>query len=665
MVSDGAGYFLGVIAVLLVPALIAGGLWFGTGRTGADARSRFARVAWFGVGLFVVGFVLVAIASMAWLTCTEVPRSVPFGAYVVLGLVVVVLVVLVVALDRLRRLAAGDESLPHWWQRRPGLALVSARRWAWVYVAIFVALAGFAWLKVPSAFREGLPNFVVPGFAVGFTTVVAGLVVLAVLVSAMRRESLARSWLPSRSDAVAGVGTSAGVGVVAAVATMIAITVLPVDAVTAEQVGKPVAAVPESVSRIAWQWEAPAQVEEAVQAGPGLVVRIGDGVVGLDTTTGRPAWHYRRPGGWCTSLSGAPDGGTVTVRYYSDDGYRLVVLNAFTGEVRAELGRFNGDTGVSGPSALTSRGFATRTGEAMPPEAPWQEVTGYAPDTVEERWTYSPPDGCVLNAEEPRALHDVIAVLMVCGPGMDQRPKEDRPSGDPDKSWDLPAGKADPEHPLTMVILGLDPARGTQKWRYVRRITEKARGAAHNYLAVATYAAADGSALAVWVLGENYQTLLSQADGKALTTFYDPDLKVDDPTTFSSFTTDAILTNPGKNDRPGGDFSWEQVATGIRRYATVPWPDDQRPPPKALPLRRALLSATWSKPSTTIIMNIRVTPWGTGKAARIQIPVRFDEDGDAELKTGFAWPSDDPPLFPTPGAVTFVHSHIRTITGLV
>ncbi|MFC5834162.1 hypothetical protein [Nonomuraea insulae] len=165
--------------------------------------------------------------SMAWLVDHDELRRVPFGTYVVLGLAVVVLVGLVVALDRLRRLVTGDESLPHRWQRRPRLALRSARRWAWGRVALFVALAGFAWSKVPSAPREGLPGFVVPGFAVGFTMVVAGLVVLAVLVSAMRCESPARPWSPSQS----GAGNCAGWG------AMIAITELPVYAVTAEQAG--------------------------------------------------------------------------------------------------------------------------------------------------------------------------------------------------------------------------------------------------------------------------------------------------------------------------------------------------------------------------------------------------------------------------------------------
>lgn len=88
----------------------------------------------------------------------------------------------------------------------------------------------------------------------------------------------------------------------------------------------------------------------------GAVVRLSDGVVGIDTSTGEDLWSYRMPG-LSTRAAVTPDGAQAVV----SGGGKAVVLDAGTGELltEAEHGRADDDLTVLGAGMVLDRGLLT------------------------------------------------------------------------------------------------------------------------------------------------------------------------------------------------------------------------------------------------------------------------------------------------------------------
>ncbi|MGW3341706.1 hypothetical protein ACWDA3_00295 [Nonomuraea rubra] len=175
-------------------------------------------------------------------------------------------------------------------------------------------------------------------------------------------------------------------------AGLLAAETLPVGATTAVTPGPswagsghaPPPPGPTSVSEVAWQWRPPdgEPVRQVVAAGGHVVVRTSDGVVAVDSITGRERWHCRRPGAAAAEVLPFPNGGMVAVVFVKmrkplEARKRTVLLNAHTGEVRSEQPR-----GRRANAALTSHGFVT---------ADAGEVAGWGLlDTGEPIWSFSP-----------------------------------------------------------------------------------------------------------------------------------------------------------------------------------------------------------------------------------------------------------------------------------
>ncbi|MEU6712221.1 PQQ-binding-like beta-propeller repeat protein [Nonomuraea sp. NPDC046802] len=446
----------------------------------------------------------------------------------------------------------------------------------------------------------------------------------------------------ARRNVVAGVGGGLAVGAVAALAAFLAVTLLPVDAVTAERAVKPSAAVPVAVSRVAWQWEAPSLVRDAVPAGPGIVVRVRDGVVALDTATGKPRWHYRRPGAYTVELFGAPDGGTVivtfSVRFSVRSGSaRLVTLDAHTGELRSQRDRPAGGLGGVHHVALTSRGLAQQSGPS--------ELTGWDLDEDRGRWLYEPPGDCRFagNSQIARyvALREVIAVMLMCRQSENLR---------------IP-------HPLDNVVdmkvevVGLDPADGRQVWSHER-------SASADPYSLDIRAAADGDALAVLTGGQDF--LLSQADGKVI-----GDLDLDalptyleyEDTAFDGyvgFGADGFLTTDREKAGPK-PYRWEPFGAGEPKQVSLPWPSYGSQRVDLLPLRDVLLSTVRSRHGKEkLALTVTATRWDTGETVRFPDVIEFvDERSDLFSQ----WPKGAP-LLETPGAITVIHGGGSKVVGL-
>ncbi|MEY9214353.1 hypothetical protein ABH917_003799 [Thermobifida halotolerans] len=107
--------------------------------------------------------------------------------------------------------------------------------------------------------------------------------------------------------------------------------------------------VPETVSGIAWTWEAPEDMGSpehstvrdlnilVLSTAAGAVVETGDGVIALDTATGEETWQYRLAG--VTVWAGVSSDGRTVELVLRHDGwegkpyYGSIFLDAATGEI--------------------------------------------------------------------------------------------------------------------------------------------------------------------------------------------------------------------------------------------------------------------------------------------------------------------------------------------
>ena len=155
--------------------------------------------------------------------------------------------------------------------------------------------------------------------------------------------------------------------------------------------------VPTTVERVAWRWHPPhgARTHRVLATAAGAVVDVGDGVIALDTVTGKETWHYRRLGSEVTA-NVTPDGRTVVLFFtvYDHRGYRdtLLTLDAATGQVRSSTPMNLGRTPNSGAGSVGSRHRPYRPSHQDARilldhgDDGWQ-LTARALDTDAQRWT--------------------------------------------------------------------------------------------------------------------------------------------------------------------------------------------------------------------------------------------------------------------------------------
>ncbi|GAA3254564.1 outer membrane protein assembly factor BamB family protein [Nonomuraea helvata] len=342
----------------------------------------------------------------------ELPVLIDLGLVLALGLLAW-LVIDVVRLARVTARAEGDDLGP-----AEAQVTVRVRAIAVAFVAVPLAVHGF--VRVRETFAGGLPEHGEILFGTGLVAAAAGFVLIAGMVPDFTAKPFA--------------GMGAGLAAVAAAlaAVSFAGATLPVEAVTAGGSARTETAVAASVSRLAWRWRVPdgTPARQVAVAGGTALVRIGDGVVALDSRTGRERWHYRRPAARATGFEVAPDGSVMVLIFGQATGAektrgRTVVLDARTGEVRAEhAGQPFADTDPASHALIGVSRDGTMIGRD--PADPARHV-----------WERPVRKGCHVDrrlAKPYAVLRDVVAVVSDCGEAS--------------------------------VVTGLDPADGAELWRH-------------------------------------------------------------------------------------------------------------------------------------------------------------------------------------------------------
>jgi hypothetical protein len=237
----------------------------------------------------------------------------------------------------------------------------------------------------------------------GVATVLTAFGGLAITVAALLT---LRHGTPYRWRPPAVVAAVVAFLLVPSVATPLALAVpdLPVDATTAGA-AKP-AAVPGSVSEIAWSTEIDGQVRDVVPAGAGVVVLLDDGVVALDGETGEVRWRRVRHGAEAVELDASPDGKAVLVQFQPRDLFPVSreVVDAFTGEVRFSVEDDNEEGSPGFISPMTDSSYIGATDDE-------QEFFGNSLTDGERLWNYPAPDDCSLLSE--REAHIAVGAGML------------------------------------------------------------------------------------------------------------------------------------------------------------------------------------------------------------------------------------------------------------
>jgi outer membrane protein assembly factor BamB len=322
------------------------------------------------VGLGVAG---AAALVVAWVLGDDFAQPAPGPWWPQAGTVVLILVLAVLV-----------------WTRRQVFVLAMA---VVALVVTVIAVLGFV-----DQYSRGFP---------GRATVVTALGGLAVTVAALLlvRAGPRYGWHPV---------TVVAFLLVPVVATPLALAApgLRVDATTAG--AAKAAAVPASVSRVAWSTELDGQVQDVVPAGTGVVVLLADGVVALDGQTGAIRWRRTRHGAEAVQLGASPDGRTVVVQFQPRDptgGHDVwrEVIDAFTGEVRFTADDTNEDTAsdfVPFITPVTDTSYIGATDDE-------QEFFGNSLTDGTRLWSYRPPRDCWLMPEQATARTAVAAGILL------------------------------------------------------------------------------------------------------------------------------------------------------------------------------------------------------------------------------------------------------------
>jgi hypothetical protein len=310
---------------------------------------------------------------------------------VAVGLITAGLVVLVVASWILSEDFADVGPSPGWTQALTiaiavgAVAVFALRNRPMKPLALWLAAAGVAVVALGvvgfiNQYGTGFPGQRTVLAVVGGLAMVVGAVVLSLVPAAKWR-------LPSVASGLFGL---VALLLVPAVAWPLA-TALPdwrLVATTAST-GEP-AAVPGSVSKVAWSTEVDGEIKEVVAGGLGALVRFPNGVAGVDGKTGEIRWSRRWAGAEAEQIDVSPDGRTVMLQISPADRrpIRREVLDAITGELR-----FVRD-GVSGSSL--AKGFYTPMTNAsyIGANEDKSEFYGYSLADGHRLWTFPMPAGC-------------------------------------------------------------------------------------------------------------------------------------------------------------------------------------------------------------------------------------------------------------------------------
>ncbi|MFG1697429.1 hypothetical protein [Nonomuraea sp. NPDC049309] len=591
---------------------------------------------WFGVGLAVTGAVTTIAAYATWgfawpfLPASHPPEP-PFGFWGIALVVLLMWVLIALVLDIRHSRDPQDGELRLYESRPPSMIL-----------AIGLAVAAvFRWIALTNTFKLGEPGGSEAALAIGLSATAVGLATAALTFRPRKKE-----W----TGALGG----AAVTVLATVAVVIAAAVVPVDATTTTK-DTPKGAVPASVSRIAWQWQTPDgfAARHVAVAGGGLVAMIRDGVVALDSATGRERWHYRRPGGFAWGFKASPDGSTLLIRFNR----RTVVLDAYTGAVLAEHPlKWPSDYGMwlssnihqSGPAFLeiswpgdygmwlNSTNVVT-AGLGHPLAHLWPgTLTGWRVTASEPAWHYTPPRGCLTGQDHKssQSYHhamalNVFAHVLICAPGIEQRERDSDYRYTPSS--------------LTIVLLGLDPATGAEKWRHERKVTAAPES-------VKLHMSDDAKALSL-IWGEDEGVVLDQASGKVIA----------QQRVTGAFNTDGVL-DMGDHELKDTRWTseWQPFGTGPVKRASFSLAGLNRSlgsdrATGQLPLDDSLVVTYPSDdPGPTASIVVLVTPWNTADTTRISI-ARTDKDiYHSPLR-----------LLQAPGSLVFAHPEMPVVVGLV
>lgn len=606
---------------------------------------------WFGSGLVLSGFAMAVFGLVARVVVLSAEPWDRWSAYAGLWLVLLLVPAFVVnrigARHHPAMLATAAEKEK---TREATRALLTDQvrdevrkgRWlVWSIVLISALLAGLAWTDTVRRFRGGMPDVFDTAYTAGVTLLLAGVLLFAVLLGP-------RGWPRIHHGGPVG-ALGAAAGALALLLVHGAVTVLPVDATTTEA-RDGFAEVPASVSGIGWTWEAPEgeYVREAAAAGAGLVVRIGDGVVAVDGETGEQLWHYRRPGATTRQLFAAMDGGTVLVTFQDVHGgtgpvARFVALDARTGRVRAEDVRRIGAYGEVRRMDLFDDGYVSYEGESG--------LVGLDPGSFAQTWRFQSPEECAVPGLDGWAgATDVVALVYECA----------EPDGQGSE----------------LVLVGLDPADGSEVWRYETG-TSRTREEAEDYgYGVEVRTGVDGAAVALrWRTTEDddHETVvLDQADGSVIADGVAEDLlwlergsdtygrQPNNP-----FGADGYVTSSQITESPV-EFTWHPFDGGEpRRTAPVEIGED-RPylhPGAAL----ADLLVTTEPVSLTegpsgeleARVVVRGAPWDGGEPWELGVGFEVHEHAGS-----LSWP-DSTPLLRVPGALVVVQQGMTSVVGLV
>jgi outer membrane protein assembly factor BamB len=171
--------------------------------------------------------------------------------------------------------------------------------------------------------------------------------------------------------------------------------------------GEP-AAVPSSVSKVAWSTEVDGEIKEVAAGGMGAVVMFADGIAGVDGTTGEIRWSRRRAGAQAKGIDVSPDGRTVLLQMSPADRFpiRREVLDAVTGELRFSEDSANDRKSVNGF-------YAPMTNASYIGAAEDRSVfRGYSLVDGRKLWDFPMPAGCYAVGGNSDQLATADAMLL-------------------------------------------------------------------------------------------------------------------------------------------------------------------------------------------------------------------------------------------------------------
>ena len=616
---------------------------------------RHATGVWFGAGLFLAGVAASAFFLVARAVVLPAYAGGDWPTYIGLGLILLFAWAFSVNRAGAGALPAPAAGADREFAEESGNAAASvqaekessehdAGTWAWMVVLVAAVIAVLQWVETVSRFRGGVPDLFHAGLTCGVTLVFVGAVLLLLTVRP-------GGW-PRVNDG--GVGGAAGMAAAGLALGLVhgAVAVLPVDATTVE--GRDgFAAPPASVGGIGWTWEVPEgqYVQDAVAAGAGLVVRIGDGLVAVDGEAGEQLWHYRRSGALAERLLASVDGGTVMVLFADgrEEGAsagRYAVLDAHTGRVRSEGVRPEPLRDASSQVDLFEDGYVRGDGSSY--------LTGHSFDSAEETWRLGSPEGCEDANTGRTGARSVVVVVHLCA-----------------ETWDTDS---------RVVAVGLDPVDGSEVWRYERGTGRGIQEIKDRGLFTEVRTSGDGDAVAlVWESPgdegpEGRTAVLDQADGTVIAEGIEEALhRLDRGSDRVSrqpnngFTAEGYLVSSDRSEPPV-EYTWNPFDGGepMRTAPLDQQGDSELPLLRAGAALRDMLVTTeplywrdggaFAGPAS---LTVHGAPWGGGEPWETE--VGFDMHEDAPVTE---WP-ESTPLLRVPGALAVVHGGATSVVGLV